>query len=128
MSEAIINHPGHDVYRSSSHYFFVDNKYKQANDNINNGNCYSKSYLDRITWPDSSCGEDADITFGHKADVFTISKPTMIYRWGMATVHISGMGDLPSEEILKRTDKVLNKENGIINLSPHFKEDYYGQL
>jgi hypothetical protein len=46
----------------------------------------------------------------------------------MATVHISGMGDLPSEEILKRTDKVLNKENGIINLSPHFKEDYYGQL
>lgn len=128
MSEEIINNPGYDIYRSSSHYFFVDNKYKQASSNINNGNCYTKDYLDRITWPDKSGNEDDDITFGHNANIFTIPRPTMIYRWGMATLHISGMGILPSDEVLKRTDKVLNKENGVIELSPHFKEDYYSQL
>jgi len=128
MSQAISNNPNHEIYRSSSHYFFVDNKYKEANDNVNNGNCYSKAYLNRITWPDKSGDEDADITFGHKADIFTISKPTMIYRWGMDTLHISGMGILPSKDVLERTDKVLNKENGIIALIPHFKEDYYNQL
>lgn len=128
MSEEIINNPGYDIYRSSSHYFFVDNKYKQASSSINNGNCYTKDYLDRITWPDKSGNEDDDITFGHNANIFTIPRPTMIYRWGMATLHISGMGILPSDEVLKRTDKVLNKENGVIELSPHFKEDYYSQL
>lgn len=128
MAEAIKDNPGHEIYRSSSHYFFVDNKYDKISSNINNGNCYTKYYLSRIVWPDKSGDEDADITFGHKADTLTISDPTMIYRWGMNTMHISGMGVLPSKEVLDRTDKVLNSENGVIELHPRFNNDYYSQI
>ncbi len=128
MASAITNDPGHELYRSDSHYFFVDNKYNKISSNINNGNCYSKSYLDRIKWPDKSGDEDADITFGHNADTVVLPKPTMIYRWGMNTMHISGMGILPNEEVLSRTDQVLNSENGVIQLHPRFINDYYSQV
>jgi glycosyltransferase involved in cell wall biosynthesis len=127
-ADAITAHPGYEIYRGPSHYFYVDNKYVQKSDNINNGNCYTKDYLGRIKWPDKSGDEDADITFGHHANIFKLSDITMIYRWGMGTLHISGMGILPSKEVLERTDKVLNGESGTIALNPHFKEDYYGQL
>jgi len=126
--KGIISNPGHEIYRGPSHYFFSDNKYLQKTDNINNGNCYSKFYLDRIVWPDKSGDEDADITFGHNANIFTLPEITMIYRWGMNTLHISGMGILPSKEVLERTDKVLHGESGVITLNPHFKEDYYRQI
>lgn len=128
MGKSILENPGHEIYRSNAHYFFVDNMYQTNNDNINNGNCYTKDYLGRIKWPDKSGDEDADITFAHRANIFTIPSPTMIYRWGMGTLHISGMGTLPSKDVLERTDQVLNKEEGVITLSPHFNKDYYSQL
>jgi len=128
LTNAIIDNPGYEIYRSSSHYFFVNNKYEKKEDNINNGNCYIKAYLDRIIWPDKSGDEDADITFGHNANIHMFSDPTMIYRWGMGTLHISGMGILPSKEVLERTDAVLNSEEGIIQLVPRFDEPYYDQL
>jgi glycosyltransferase involved in cell wall biosynthesis len=128
MSNAIINNPGYEIYRSSEHYFFVNNKYEKLVDNINNGNCYTKAYLGRITWPDKSGDEDADITFAHNANIHMFSDTTMIYRWGMNTLHISGMGVLPSKEVLERTDNVLNSEEGVIELVPNFNEPYYDQL
>jgi glycosyltransferase involved in cell wall biosynthesis len=128
MSNAITNNPGYEIYRSSEHYFFVNNKYEKLVDNINNGNCYTKAYLDRITWPDKSGDEDADITFAHNANIHMFSDTTMIYRWGMNTLHISGMGVLPSKEVLERTDNVLNSEEGVIELVPNFNEPYYDQL
>jgi glycosyltransferase involved in cell wall biosynthesis len=127
-ADGIIANPGYEIYRGPAHYFFTDNKYIAKNDNINNGNCYTKEYLDRITWPSTSFGEDADITCGHNAKTFKLPNVTMIYRWGMGTLHVSGMGELPSKEVLERADKVLNGESGTIVLNPHFKEDYYGQL
>jgi glycosyltransferase involved in cell wall biosynthesis len=128
VESVIIHNPLKEIYRSSSHYFFVNNVYEKMSDNINNGNVYSKSYLDRITWPDKSGDEDADITFGHKADIFTIQLPTMIYRWGMNTLHISGMGKQSNETILKEADKVLKEEDGVIILKPHFNTEYYHQI
>ncbi len=128
MAEAINNNPGYEIYRSNSHYFFVDNTYNSMGDNINNGNCYTKSYLDRIVWPHKSGDEDVDITFMNRAKIFLIHKATMIYRWGMNTMHISGMGTLPSEEVLSRTDQMLNSEDGVIELHPRFNNDYYIQL
>ena len=128
VESAIIHNPLKEIYRSSSHYFFVNNVYEKMSDNINNGNVYSKSYLDRITWPDKSGDEDADITFGHKADILTIKIPTMIYRWGMNTLHISGMGKQSNETILKEADKVLKEEDGVIILKPHFNTEYYHQI
>ena len=118
----------HEIYRSSSHYFYENNKFVKISDNINNGNVYSKAYLSRIKWPDKSGDEDADITFNHNADIFTIQKPTMIYRWGMNTLHISGMGKQTNEAILKEADKVLKQEKGEMILNPHFNNDYYSQL
>lgn len=121
--------PGFDVYRSEGMYFFVNNKFEKESSNINNGNVYSKEYLDRIEWPDKSGNEDADITFGHKAKIYESKlKYTMIYRWGMNTFHISGMGIQSNETILNQADKVLDDEKGKIVLKPHFNNNYYEQI
>jgi glycosyltransferase involved in cell wall biosynthesis len=125
----ITNNPGYEIYRSSGMYFFVDNKYEGENSNINNGNIYTRAYLDRIQFPDKSGNEDADITFGHQAKVYESElKHTMLYRWGMGTFHISGLGEQPNQVILNHADKVLDNRTGIVELNPHFKDDYYGQI
>lgn len=125
----IVNNPGFDIYRSKGMYFFSENKYETMCDSINNGNVYTKEYLDRITFPDKSGDEDADITFHHGAKIYTSSRtPTMIYRWGMSTLHISGMGNNNSEAIFAQADKVLDNRTGITHLRPHFINDYYEQL
>lgn len=121
--------PGYDVYRSEGMYFFVNNKFEKESSNINNGNVYSKEYLDRIEWPDKSGNEDADITFGHNAKIYESKlKHTMIYRWGMNTFHISGMGIQSNETILNQADKVLDNTKGEIVLKPHFDNNYYEQI
>lgn len=125
----ITHNPGHEIYRSKGFYFFVNNKFESESSNINNGNVYTKAYLDRIKFPDLSGTEDADITFGHNASIYeSKQKHTMLYRWGMQTLHISGMGVQPNDVVLAQADKVLDNTTGVIELKPHFKEDYYGQL
>jgi glycosyltransferase involved in cell wall biosynthesis len=128
-STDIENNPGYDVYRSEGMYFFVNNIFERENSNINNGNIYTKAYLDRIEWPDTSIGEDADITFHKNGKIYESKlKHTMIYRWGMGTLHISGMGHQPNEVILAQADKVLDNRIGTIELTPKFLNDYYGQI
>jgi len=125
----IIAHPGYDIYRSEGMYFFSENKYEGKSGNINNGNVYSKEYLNRIKFPDKSGNEDEDITFHHGAKIYTSElKDTMIYRWGMNTLHISGMGCNDSKQIFEQADKVLNNSKGMIHLRPHFINDYYEQI
>lgn len=118
----------YDVYRSQYFYFFSDNKYEGYTGSTNNGNIYSKDYLDRIIFPKTSFGEDVDITFGHNPSIYTINLPTMIYRWGMNTYHVSGMGDISNEDMREWTDSLVQKEEGEIVLQPHFKEDYYSKI
>lgn len=118
----------YDVYRSEHVHFFSDNKYEGCTGSTNNGNIYSREYLDRIIFPKTSFGEDVDITFGHNPSIYTINLPTMIYRWGMDTYHVSGMGDVSNDEMREWTDRLIKKEEGEIILSPHFKEDYYGKI
>lgn len=121
--------PGFEIYRSKGMYFFVHNKYDGENSNINNGNIYTKAYLDRITFPDKSGDEDADITFHHGGTIYESKlKHTMLYRWGMNTLHISGMGKQTNEKILAEADRVLDNRTGEVILNPHFKNDYYGQI
>jgi glycosyltransferase involved in cell wall biosynthesis len=125
----IDNNPGFDVYRSKGMYFFVNNIFERENSNINNGNVYSKAYFDRIAWPDTSIGEDADITFHKNGNIYESKlKNTMLYRWGMNTLHISGMGHQPNQVILDQADKVLDNTKGTIELTPKFLNDYYGQI
>ena len=129
VKQDILNNPGYEIYRSRGMYFFVNNEFQKEDSNINNGNVYSKSYLDRIKFPNKSGDEDADITFMHKANIYQSKlKHSMIYRWGMGTLHISGMGIQPNEVILARADEVLKEELGVIQLNPHFDNDYYSQL
>jgi hypothetical protein len=69
------------------------------------------------------------MTFFHNAKIYESTLDhTMIYRWGMGTLHISGMGEQPSEVILAQADKVLDNTKGIIELKPHFKNEYYKYL
>lgn len=125
----IESNPGFDVYRSKGMYFFVNNIFEKENSNINNGNVYSKAYFDRITWPDTSIGEDADITFHKGGKIYESKlKNTMLYRWGMNTLHISGMGHQPNQVILDQADKVLDNRTGTIEIKPKFFNDYYGQI
>jgi glycosyltransferase involved in cell wall biosynthesis len=120
---------GYDIYRSKVMYFFVENILEGESSNINNGNVYTKVYLDRIKWPNKSIGEDNDITFGHNAKIYESKlKPTMCYRWGMGTLHISGMGNVANESVLAQADKVLDNTKGEIVLHPHFDNDYYEQI
>lgn len=125
----IQSHSGYDIYRSKGMYFFVNNVYEGESSNINNGNIYTKAYLDGIKFPDKSGDEDADITFHHNGKIYESKlKHTMIYRWGMNTLHISGMGKQPNEVILTQADKVLDGTTGTIKLTPKFLNDYYGQI
>ena len=117
-----------EIYRSKNHFFFVNNKFEKISSNINNGNVYTKSYLDRIVWPDKSGDEDADITFKHGALIKETVPTSMIYRWGMNTLHISGLGIQPNNIVLAEADKRLDDTKGVIHLKPHFDNDYYGQL
>ena len=129
VKEDVTNNPGHEIYRSKGMYFFVNNLFRNEDSNVNNGNVYTKAYLDRIKFPDKSGDEDADITYMHNADIYESSlKHTMIYRWGMSTLHISGMGVQPNEIVLAKADEVLDNTKGSIHLHPHFKEEYYNQI
>jgi glycosyltransferase involved in cell wall biosynthesis len=125
----IQTNPEYDIYRSEGMYFFVNNIFEKESSNINNGNVYTKAYLNRIKFPDKSGDEDADITFAHNAKIYESKlKHTMIYRWGMNTFHISGMGIQSNKTILNQADKVLNDIKGEIVLKPHFDNDYYSQI
>lgn len=125
----ILTNPGFDIYRSEGMYFFVNNKFDKESSNINNGNVYTKAYLDRIVWPDISGNEDDKITFHQNAKIYESKlKHTMIYRWGMGTFHISGLGVQSNQVILDHADKVLDNTKGEIILNPHFDNDYYGQI
>jgi glycosyltransferase involved in cell wall biosynthesis len=123
-------YPHKDIVRCQKHYFMCHNKYEGLGDSINNGNCYKWNYLKRVgKFIDKSIGEDNWLTFHNNADIHfgKTGHYSMIYRWGMGTYHISGMGDRPNEEIYEITDKT-NTESGIIYLEPKFREDYWSQI
>jgi glycosyltransferase involved in cell wall biosynthesis len=122
--------PGWDIYRCQHFYYYLNNIYQGLSDSINNGNCYSKEFVSRIEFPDVSGDEDNIITFHRGGRVLTkdTGRYSMIYRWGMGVYHISGMGQNPTEEILRRTDASVDKHTGIVQLHPRFIKDYYKQL
>lgn len=121
--------PDSDIYRCRYHYFYLNNKYQGLAGSVNNGNSYKKNWVKKINIIDKSIGEDNWLTFNNNANLYTgdTSRYSMIYRWGMGVYHISGMGDKSNEEIYRITD-INNKESGVINLNPNFKENYWSQL
>lgn len=126
--KAITDNPGFDIYRSAGHYFFSNNQYQDRGSSINNGNIYTKSYINNIKdWRNISFGEDNWLTFFHNGKIHEYPEMSMIYRWGMGTYHISGMGDVKQEEMFQRVDKDM-EESGIYILEPKFIEDYYKQI
>jgi hypothetical protein len=69
------------------------------------------------------------MTFGNKSKIYESKLPyTMIYRWGMGTLHISGMGNVSNETVLDRANKVLDNTTGVVHLKPHFLHDYYSMI
>lgn len=127
--EFIKNNPGYEIYRPKTHYFFIHNKFDKIGGNVNNGNVYTKSYIDRIEFPDKSFGEDFDITFKNRAKIYEDSgKPTMIYRWGMSTYHVSGLGNVSTNEMYEKIDSMTKNNKGNITLNPQFSSDYYKMI
>ena len=116
VKTGILQNPGFDIYRSSSAAFYVDGIFKKYTDNINNGNIYDIEYVKKIKLSERSGDEDVEITYGHGAKIYTNLEPTMGYRWGMNTLHISGLGKQSNEYILNHADLVLKEEKGIIEL------------
>ena len=131
----IYEHPGYDIYRSSQAYCFVNNIFEKMSSNVNNGNIFMKEYLNRIVIPAKSFAEDQEMLSypGVKIYENMVDRMTMIYRWGMNTYHVSGLGDKPAEWINERVDQLKSDENGLVGnykvtLEPHFDVDYYAQL
>lgn len=135
----IAANPDYEIYRSNGHYFFESNKYKGISCSVNNGNVYSKKYLSRIEIPESSFGEDSAMTFGYNAHIYLSPREqkTMIYRWGMSTYHISGMGEISNDAMIEWTEHIIRDaakerntgiEEGTLVLRPHFDEEYYDQI
>jgi hypothetical protein len=126
------SYPNKDILRDKHHYYFVNNEYDSVAGSINNGNCYSKKYIERVgNFVDRSGDEDKWLTYDNGADIYDgdLGKYTMIYRWGMNTYHISTMGDYHNNEsILSNTDKQSFAESGVIKLKPHFDNDYWKQI
>lgn len=130
VCDEIIKNPEYDIYRSKTMHFFDDYKYYGLSGSTNNGNVYTKNYLNNISWPDLNLGEDEEITFKRNAKIFELENPTMIYRWGMETFHLSAYGRVYGEKnLLSVADKILrsryNHERGEVRLSPRFTRDYY---
>lgn len=136
--EDIVSHPEYDIYRSDGHYYFEDNKFIRISDNVNNGNVYSQKYLSRIEIPDGSFGEDFAMTYQFNAKIYVSHRKekTMIYRWGMNTYHVSGMGNQSNAAINDWTDRIVNakvdggtvQEQDAIVLHPRFQAEYFQQL
>lgn len=126
----ILISPDFDVYRSSGYYGFENNIYRGISNDTNNGNVYSKEYLDKVTFPHSSLGEDWYITFNQGGRIYTSGSPnhTMIYRRGMNVFHITGSLYSTIDGILERADQHLDNTKGTIVLNPHFDNDYYEQI
>jgi glycosyltransferase involved in cell wall biosynthesis len=129
VEKQIKENPNYEIYRRSSHYYFENNKFVDIKGNVNNGNVYTKKYINRIVFPEKSFGEDYDITFKFNGKIHeSKDNPTMIYRWGMSTYHVSGMGDIPQEKVNKWVDKLSEKNGGDIDLYPKFNDNYYEQI
>lgn len=127
----IESNPDVDIVRCQKHYFFSHNKFEGFADSINNGNCYSKEFINRIEFPNVSGDEDNKITFHSGGTIYTgdTGRYTMIYRWGMGTYHISAMGNYSdNSHIYAITDSTIDKDKGSYTLKPKFKNDYYSQL
>ena len=118
--------PYADVVRSSNFHLFGNNKYERLSDGINNGNVFSRSYLQRVVWPDTSADEDLSLVFKDGVNQYTApNTATMIYRWRGDSTHISNHLHLPSEE---RLNFMPTTESGHIVLNPHFDHNYYDQI
>lgn len=127
--DSITKHPEYEVYSSKSVFFFGGNQFQGMASNVNNGNMYKKSYLDRIQFNDESFGEDVHITYGFGGRLFSSENATMCYRWGGPSYHISAWGSQKTEQVLSKTDAVTGlKESGIIELNPHFNFDYFSTI
>lgn len=118
--------PDADVVRFSNFYLFGDNKYERVSEGINTLNTLSRDYINRLEWPDENATEDLKIVFGETTKSYTASNTAgMIYRWRGDGTNISCHVDKPNED---RLNFMPTEERGIIMLSPHFDNDYYGQL
>lgn len=119
-----------DIFRCKKAYFLRNNEYSGFSENVNNGNCYRKEWLDTVKLKNVSIVEDVELTYKSGGRIFTDEgeRCTMFYRWNMDTFHISTLGVQHSENneyLLNEIDNRVQGESGVIALNPHFKIDYY---
>ena len=126
---AIKENPGYDIYRSKNHYYFVNNIFNCISSNINNGNIYTKDFISKLEWTDPGIAEDVWLTFECGGSIYEYSDISMLYRWGMSTYHISGLGNyyVDPEDALKSLS-ALDTKKGKIKLKPNFANNYYEQV
>lgn len=128
MKDYIENNPGYDIYRSAKHYGFVHNIFTGIGGNVNNGNIFTKNFINRIGVRDTNFGED-NMAFDGNYLEQDLKKYTMIYRWGMNTYHISGIDNkTKDDDFFSIIDNhSSDKENGNINIVGKFINDvnYY---
>lgn len=123
--QVISANPGYDLYRSKQIQFFNSDTYVGLSGSVNNGNIFTKKYVSTLERKQLSANEDMYMVYDAKPKTYTFDFPSMIYRWGMGTYHISGMGNTDPAQVNKLTDKFNKMENGVIKIKPAFKKNYY---
>ncbi len=127
--DVIVETPGYDIYRSKNHYFFNNNVYDSISSNVNNGNIYTKDFISTLNWDNPETAEDVWLTFDCGGKIYEYPEISMLYRWGMPTYHISGLGNYyedPEDALINLT--TVDTSKGEVRLIPHFANNYYEQV
>ena len=122
----ITQKPDVDVVRFSNFYLMGNNTFERMSEGINTLNTLSRSYINRLEWPDENATEDLKIIFGEHTTQYTAPNTAgMIYRWRGDGTNISCHVDKPNEE---RLNFMPTTESGSIILNPHFDHNYYDRI
>ncbi len=104
-----------DIHRSAVHESWEDDRYLGLKGAVNTGNVYRRDWVRGLRIPKAdfgSQGEDAWLTYHAGGRIHEFPEPTMRYRWGCNTYHVSGMGKLPTDKMDDWLQTLITPETG----------------
>ena len=129
VRSAIKQAPGFDIYRAQNHWFvhMLDEKQNGLSGGVNNGNTFSREFIERLDWENAPEPPGEDQWYFHRqmARHHVFGTPTMLYRWAASQYSLTHKSeDVGLEQFQEdKTQKEMPK--GRYELKPNFREDWY---